>query len=98
MSHLILTSEQAQAVLQAGAPMEVRDEQGRTLAHLTPLEPGDIEAIAQAKRALAAGGRPIPGSQVQAFLQRLAHIRRTEGLDEAKMRDLLRRLQAGERV
>lgn len=98
MKHIVLTAEQAQVVLQAGEPVEVRDEQGRTVAHLKPLDPADIKAIEQSKRSRGAGGPRVPSDQVQNHLQRLAEIRGSEGMDEAKMVDLLRRMRAGEQV
>jgi hypothetical protein len=98
MKHIVLTAEQAQVVLQAAEPVEVRDEQGRTVAHLNPLRPEDIEAIEQWKRSRGVGGPRVPSDQVQAHLQRLGEIRHQEGMDEAKMLDLLRRLRAGEQV
>ncbi len=78
--------------------VEVRDEQGRTVAHLTPLHPADIEAIEQSKRARAAGEPRVPAEQVQAHLRRLGEIRQSEGMDEAKMLNLLQRLRAGEQI
>jgi antitoxin (DNA-binding transcriptional repressor) of toxin-antitoxin stability system len=96
MKHIILTAEQARVALQAGEPVEVRDEQGRTVAHLTPLDPADVEAIEQSKRSHGTGGPRVPSDQVQAHLHRLEETRRREGMDEAKMLDLLRRMRAGE--
>jgi antitoxin (DNA-binding transcriptional repressor) of toxin-antitoxin stability system len=98
MQHIILTTEQARVVLGAGEPIEVRDEQGRTVAHLAPLDPADIEAIQRSKQVRGAGGPRVPSDQVQAHLRRLGEIRQHEGMDEAKMLDLLRRLRAGEQV
>ena len=96
MAHIILTAEQAQVALGAGKPVEVRDEKGRTVAHLTPLHPADVEAIEQSKRSRAAGGPRVPSDQVQAHLQRLGEVRRQGAMDEAAMLDLLRRMRAGE--
>jgi antitoxin (DNA-binding transcriptional repressor) of toxin-antitoxin stability system len=98
MNHIVLTADQARVAREARGPVEVRDEQGRTVAHLTPLQPGDIEAIEQSKRARAAGGPRVPSDQVEAHLRRLGEIRQLEDLDEAKMLDLLRRMRAGEQV
>ncbi len=85
--HIILTAEQARVALQTGEPVEVRDEQGRTVAHLTPLHPADIEAIEQSKRSRGAGGPLVPSDQLQAHLRRLGEIRTHQGMDEAKMLD-----------
>jgi hypothetical protein len=96
MRHIILTADQARIALEAEEPIEVRDEQGRTVAHLTPLHPGDIEAIEQSKRSRGAGGPRVPSDQVQAHLQRLEEVRQRDGLEEAQMLDMLRRMRAGE--
>jgi len=96
MKHIVLTTEQARVVLETSEPVEVRDDQGRTVAHLAPLHPADIEAIEQSKRSRGAGGPRVPSDQVHAHLRRLAEIRAKEGLDEAKMLELLRRMRAGE--
>jgi antitoxin (DNA-binding transcriptional repressor) of toxin-antitoxin stability system len=98
MAHIILTEEQARVVAEAKGPVAVRDAQGRTVANLTPLDPADIEAIAKAKRRMAAGGRGIPAAEVRAHIQRLEEIRQREGLDREKAMELLRRMQAGEEV
>lgn len=97
MSHITLTDEQMRVVAGAGATVEVRDPQGRPLAQLTPLDPADVEAV-ERWRQLRGHPRPpgIPSAQVQAHLRRLEEIDRDERLDEARMRDLLQRLQAGE--
>lgn len=96
MRHIVLTAEQVRVALEAAEPVEVRDEQGRTVAHLTPLPPADVEAIEQSKRVRGTGGGRVPSEQVQAHLQRLAEIRQREGMDEATMLDQLRRMRAGE--
>jgi antitoxin (DNA-binding transcriptional repressor) of toxin-antitoxin stability system len=98
MPHIVLTNEQASVVLAASEPVEVRDQHGRTVARLSPLDPADTEAIEQSKRSRGTGGPLVPSDEVQAHMRRLAEIRRSEGLDEAKMLDLLRRLRAGEQV
>jgi hypothetical protein len=98
MKHIILTADQARAVREAGEAVEVRDEQGRLLAHLNPLPPADIEAIERSRLARARGDQRIPSDQVQTHLRRLEEIRRSEGMDEAKMLDLLHRMRAGEQV
>jgi hypothetical protein len=96
MKHIVLTAEQARVALEADEPVEVRDEQGRTVAHLTPLTPADIEAIEQSKRSRGEGGPRISSEQVQAHLKRLTEIRQREGMNEAKMLELLRHMRAGE--
>ena len=59
MRHIVLTEDQARVLREAGDTVEVRDEQGRTVAHLTPLSPADIEAIERSKQARAAGGSRV---------------------------------------
>jgi hypothetical protein len=99
MAEIILTEEQARILQQAGAPLSVRNPQGQLVATLKPLDPQEVEAVERWKRTRGAPrGRSIPSSEVQAHLRRLEEIRQSEGLDEAKMRDLLRRMQAGEQV
>jgi hypothetical protein len=98
MRHIVLITEQAQVVRGAKGPIEVRDEQGRTVAHLSPLLPGDLEAIEKSKRFRGAGGPRVPSAQVQAHLRRLEEMRQGGDMDQAKMLDLLRRLRAGEQV
>src|SRR5260221_11653195 len=98
MTHIVLTPEQARVAVGAVKPVEVRDEQGRTVAHLTPLDPADIEAIEQSKRSRAAGRPRVPSDKVQAHLRRLGEIHQSEEMDETRMLDLLRRMRAGESV
>lgn len=98
MKHIVLTSEQAQVLGQAGGPVEVRDEQGRTVAHLTPLSPADLETIERFRGTRPTNGPRVPSAQVQAHFRRLEEIRQSEGMDEVKMLDLLRRMRAGEQV
>jgi len=96
MKYIILTTEQAQIVQPGGELVVVRDEQGRTVGHLTPLSPTDIADIEQAKRNRAAGGPPIPAARVSAFLRKLHEIEASEGIDQTKVDELLRRVLAGE--
>ena len=98
MKYIVLTAEQAQVALGASQPVEVLDEQGRTVAHLTPLHPADIEAIEQSKRTRGTGGPRVPSVEVRAHLQRLEEVREREGIDKAKMLDLLRRMRRRTRM
>ncbi len=98
MKHIVLTSEQAQVVREAGERVEVRDEKGRTVAHLAPLSPADIEAIEQSKRVHGKSGPRVSSRDVQSHLKRLEEIRQTHEMDENTMLDLLRRLRAGEQA
>jgi hypothetical protein len=98
MKHIVLTAEQFEILGEVGTAVEVRDNQGRPVGRLTPLTPAELEAIERWKSRRGNQGPGIPSAQVQAHLQRLDEIRRSEGLDEEKMLDLLRRMQAGEQV
>jgi hypothetical protein len=98
MPYIVLTSEQAGVILCSTEPVEARDENGRTVAHVLPLSAKDIEAIERSQRARAANGPRVPSDEVQAHLRRLGEIRVREELTEEKALDLLRRLRAGERV
>ncbi len=98
MTHIVLTPEQAKIVSAAGDEVEVRDDQGRPVAFLKLLSAEVASLVAEAKRRLANPGRAIPAADVEKHLQRLDEIRQREGMDEARMLDLLRRMQAGEEV
>jgi hypothetical protein len=96
MPHIVLTEEQARVVLGAADGVEVRDVQGRTVAHLTPLSAGDIEAIERYKRSRGQQQAGVPGEQVQAHFRRLHEIREHEGMDTPRALELLRRMRAAE--
>jgi hypothetical protein len=95
---IVLTEEQARIVREANSTVEVQDDQGRTVAHLTPLSAQDIEAIERFKRRGQPREPGIPSQQVQAHFRRLEEIRQAEGMDLAKALELLRRMRAGEQV
>jgi hypothetical protein len=78
--------------------VEVRDARGRFCGVFSPVNPADADALAEVRQARAAGGPRIPAAQVQAHLRRLKEIRQTEAMDESRMLELLRRMQAGEEV
>jgi antitoxin (DNA-binding transcriptional repressor) of toxin-antitoxin stability system len=98
MKHIVLTAEQSQIIAEAGAAVEVRDARGCTIARLTPLTPDEMAMIERWKNRSDRSGPSIPSAEVQAHLRRLTEIRESEGMDEEKMLDLLRRMQAGEQV
>jgi hypothetical protein len=98
MTPMILTEEQTRLIAQVAEPLEVRDSQGRFMGVFSPVSPADEDALAQVRKARAAGGPRIPSTQVQAHLRRLNEIRQAEPMDEGRMLELLRRMQAGEEV
>jgi hypothetical protein len=98
VKHITLTPEQTLVIQETTQFVEVRDEQGRPVGNLTLLTPEDYEAIEHYKRTRGHNRPGIPSAQVQAHLRRLEEIRATEGMDRAKMHDLLHRMQAGEEV
>jgi hypothetical protein len=98
MPYIVLSSEQAGVILCSTEPVEARDENGRTVAHVLPLSAKDIEAIERSHGARAADGPRVPSDEVQAHLRRLGEIREREELTEERTLGLLRRLRAGDRV
>jgi hypothetical protein len=94
MPHIVLNAEQARIVERATTSVEIFDEQGRILAQIPA--PSEDELIERIKRDRAAEVPRFPAEQVEARLRRLEAIRQQEGMDENKMRDLLRRMRAGE--
>ncbi len=96
MPHIVLNAEQARVLEQAVQPVEVRDEQGRVLTRIPPL--AEAAVVAEAKRRLAAEGPRYPAAEVEARLQKLEEISRREQLSPAQVKDLLRRMRAGEAV
>ena len=98
MSHIVLTEEQAQILARATGPVEVRDSQGRPLAQCLPLDPDEVAAILRFRQRGSSAEPCIPSAQVQAHLRKLEEISQREELDEARVKDLLRRMHAGEEV
>jgi hypothetical protein len=95
MPHIVLTEEQARVLQQTTLAVEFRDEQGRVLARIPP--PTEEEIIERIKRNRGANLPRSPARDVHAHLQRLEEISRHEPLDEAKVRELIRRMRAEER-
>jgi hypothetical protein len=100
MQRIQLTEEQSRILAEAnGENVEVYDANGQLVSFMKWFEPMDAEEVARYLRRRGLPKQPtIPAAQVQAHLQKLEEIRQREGMDEAKMRDLLRRLRAGEEV
>jgi hypothetical protein len=98
MPQIILTDEQTRILQEAKEAVEVRDPLGRILSFLQPIDSLDAEAVSRHRSMRNQPRETVPAAKVQAHLRRLEEIRRTEGMDEAKMHDLLGRMQAGEEV
>lgn len=98
MPHIVLTEEQTQILTGAAGPVEVRDAQGRPLAQCLPLDPDDVKAILRFRQRRPSAEALVPSAQVQAHLRKLQEISEQEALDEAKVKNLLRRMRAGEEV
>ncbi len=100
MQRIQLTAEQSRILAEAkGENVEVYDANGQLVSFMKWLEPMDAEEVARyLRRRGLPKQRTIPSAQVQAHLRKLEEIRQREGTDEAKMRDILRRLRAGEEV
>jgi hypothetical protein len=96
MTQIVLNAEQARALREATGTVEVRDEQGGVLARI--LSPSEQAIVLEARRRLAAGGPRYSSAEVQARLQKLEEISKREELDSQKVKDLLRRMRAGEEV
>lgn len=96
MPYIVLTPEQSRVVEEATASIEVRMPHGEVVARI--LTPEEVKIVAESKRRLAAGGRMYPGKDVEARLAKLQALSEREELDEAKVKDLMRRMRAGEEV
>jgi hypothetical protein len=99
MPHIVLTEEQVRVLTEVGlgGQLEVRNPQGQSVASLRVFDAWDLEAIERHKHNQGKKREPgIPSARVQAFLQKLHEIAEREGIDEAKVRELLRRERAGE--
>jgi hypothetical protein len=96
MPHIVLTEEQAAILSQAKGPVEVRDTEGRPLASITVLTPEDREAIERHRNRPGTPQPGIPSEAVQAMLRKMHELERSEGVDEAKVKELVRRTRAGE--
>jgi hypothetical protein len=98
MPQIVLTDQQAQILQEAKEPVEVRDPLGRIVSFLQPMDAIDAEAVARHRNKRSQPRETVPAAKVQAHLRRLEEIRQAEGMDDAKMHELLRRMQAGEEV
>lgn len=98
MQRIQLTEEQSRILAESKGRVEVYDTQGRLMCFMDWLGTPLAEIIAECKRRQASGKPGIPSAQVQAHLRKLEEIRQREGMDEAKMWELLRRMRAGEEV
>jgi hypothetical protein len=92
MPQIVLTDEQARVLADATETVELRNPEGHLIARLTvPFE----DEIAEARRRLASSQPRWSSAQVQGLLSRLQEIRDAEGMDEAKLRDLLGKFRSG---
>jgi hypothetical protein len=96
MSYIVLTMEQEQVVHQATEAIEVRDTGGRVLARILPA--WETAIVEEARRRLATPGPRYTSAEVQGRLQKLNEIAQREELDENRVRELLRKMRAGEEV
>lgn len=96
MTQIVLTADQVLAFEQATTAIEFRDETGRVLARIPA--PSEERVLEQLRRDRGPNVPRYPAEQVEARLAKLEEIRQREGMDEAKMRELLRRMRAGESV
>jgi hypothetical protein len=100
MQRITLTEEQSRILAESKDNVEVYDSTGQLVSFLKWFEPREAEVVARYLRQRGLPKEPgIPSGQVQAHLRKLEEIRQREGgMDEARMRDILRRLRAGEEV
>lgn len=99
MQRIQLTEEQSRILAETKDNIEVYDSNGQLVSFMKWFEPEDAEAVSRHLRRRGLPKEPgIPSAQVQAHLRKLEEIRQREGMDEAKMREILRRLRAGEEV
>jgi len=99
MQRIVLTEEQSRLLAESKDSVEVYDAQGQLVSFVKWFDPATAEVIAQHIRRRNLPRQPgIPSAQVHAHLRKLEEIRQREGMDEAKMKEILRRLRAGEEV
>lgn len=96
MPHIVLTTEQVRILEGATTAVEMRDEAGRIVGQIP--SPTEEQIIARIKQDRTTNVTRSPAKQVEERLRRLEEIRQQEGLDEVRMRELLRRMRAGEEV
>jgi hypothetical protein len=96
VAQIVLNSDQARVLDQATTPVEVCDELGRVLVRIPA--PSEEQILERIRRERGSNVLRYPAEQVEARLRRLEEIRQQGGMDETKMRDLLRRMRAGEQV
>jgi hypothetical protein len=94
--HIVLTAEQAHVLQEASETIELRDERGQVLTRMPP--PAEAAVVLEAQRRLAAGGPRYSAAEVQARFQKLAEVGRRENLDADRVKELIRRIRAGEPV
>jgi hypothetical protein len=96
MTHIVLTQEQAKVLSEAGGGVAVYDPEGRPLAFLKALDPGQAAIVIECKRRLKEGGPYVPSSRISAMLDKLNEIDGTDGASPEKVEEVVRRTIAGE--
>jgi hypothetical protein len=91
MNHITLTEEQAQVIVQAHEPVELRDPSGSVLTRVSPLV--TTEEIAEIKRRSAQYKRRFTSEQVAAHFRVLQEAVERDQLTPDQVVQLLRRLQ-----
>jgi hypothetical protein len=97
MAHIVLTEEQARIVVESAEPVEVRDTHGQVVASIRRFSAIEREVMERHLRRQGLPKEPgIPSERVRALLLKLEEVRQSEGIDEAKVKELVRRTVAGE--
>ena len=99
MPHIVLTEEQSRVLAESKDSLEVYDSTGQLVSFLKWFEPMDAEAVARHLRQRGLPKEPgIPSERVQALLRRLEEVERVEGITPEQVRELVRRVKAGEAI
>lgn len=96
MSYIVLTDEQCRFRERTTGSIELHDRSGRVMAVIPA--PTKEQILARIDGARGKEEPRYPAEDVHARLLRLQEIAETESLHAARVRDLLRRMRAGEKV
>jgi hypothetical protein len=91
MPQIILTDEQVNLLTKAQGPVDVVDGQGRPVTSMRVLDAFDVQALERYRRNRDNPQPGIPSERVQTFFRKLHAIADREGIDETKVKELLRR-------